>query len=178
MGIDKSDIRHVIRNGVPENILSWAQELGRCGRDGKNATATILYCKSDLNHANAWVLNNLSNRSKCKDILSGFADSWNDAFDKSSMSYGNHQGKGINYWRAFIITHTVELKSMIIVNAHLAGLCRRKILLSMFHEEECCATSSGSCCDVCEAKAQCHTVIIKGKASIIGVHSSSLIQLS
>ena len=52
MGIDKSDIRHVIRNGVPENMLSWAQELGRCGRDGKNATATILYRKSDLSHAN------------------------------------------------------------------------------------------------------------------------------
>ena len=47
MGIDKSDIRNVIQNGVPENILSWAQEL-RCRRDGKNATTTILYRKSDL----------------------------------------------------------------------------------------------------------------------------------
>ena len=28
MGIDKPDIRHVIRNGVPESMLSWAQELG------------------------------------------------------------------------------------------------------------------------------------------------------
>jgi len=28
----------------------------------KNATATILYRKSDLSHANAWVLNNVSNR--------------------------------------------------------------------------------------------------------------------
>ena len=52
MGINKSDIRHVIRNGIPENMLSWAQELGRCGRDGKNATATIFYRKSDLSHAN------------------------------------------------------------------------------------------------------------------------------
>ena len=37
---------------------------------------TILYRKSDLSHANAWVLNNVSNRGRCKDILSGFADSW------------------------------------------------------------------------------------------------------
>ena len=79
---------------------------------------TILYRKSDLSHANAWVLNNVSNRGRCKDILSGFADSWK------------------------------------YINAHLAGLCRRKILLGMFNEEECCAISSGSCCDVCEAKAQ------------------------
>ena len=27
MGIDKPDIRHVIRNGVPESMLCWAQEL-------------------------------------------------------------------------------------------------------------------------------------------------------
>ena len=28
MGIDKPNIRHIIRNGVPENILSWVQENG------------------------------------------------------------------------------------------------------------------------------------------------------
>ena len=28
MGIDKPDIRNIIRYGVPENICSWAQELG------------------------------------------------------------------------------------------------------------------------------------------------------
>ena len=31
---NKPDIRHVIRNGVPESMLLWAQELGRAGRDG------------------------------------------------------------------------------------------------------------------------------------------------
>ena len=42
MGIDKADIRYVIRNGVPESMASWAQELGRGGRDGEQAHATIL----------------------------------------------------------------------------------------------------------------------------------------
>ena len=59
LGINKADIRHVIRNGVPESMLSWAQELGRAGRDGYQATATIIYQQSDISHANAWVLNNL-----------------------------------------------------------------------------------------------------------------------
>ena len=32
MGINKANIRHVIRNGVPESIVAWTQELGRAGR--------------------------------------------------------------------------------------------------------------------------------------------------
>ena len=40
MGIDKADIRHVIRNGVPESMASWAQELGRGGRDGEHASSS------------------------------------------------------------------------------------------------------------------------------------------
>lgn len=47
MGIDRVDVRHIIRNGVPESISSWAQELGRAGRDELPATATILYNGSD-----------------------------------------------------------------------------------------------------------------------------------
>ena len=43
MGIDKANIRHEIRNGVPENVVSWAQELETAGRDGKPATATGIY---------------------------------------------------------------------------------------------------------------------------------------
>lgn len=41
MGIDKCNIRNVIRYGVPESVLAWAQELGRAGRDGLQACATI-----------------------------------------------------------------------------------------------------------------------------------------
>ena len=50
MGIDKPDICHVVRNEVPESLLSWAQELGRAGRDGSQACATILYHRSDISH--------------------------------------------------------------------------------------------------------------------------------
>ena len=59
MGIDKPDICHVIRNGVPESMLCWAHKLGRAGRDGHQSSATIIYRKSDLSHANPWVINNL-----------------------------------------------------------------------------------------------------------------------
>ena len=56
MGINKPDIRHVIRFGVPENLCSWAQQLGRAGRDGHPAKATIFYADSHIEHAGAWIM--------------------------------------------------------------------------------------------------------------------------
>ena len=50
MGIDKPNIRYVIRNGVPESILSLTQEIGR---DGRQACATILYRKPNVSHSNS-----------------------------------------------------------------------------------------------------------------------------
>ena len=205
MGINKPDIRHIVRNGVPENMLSWVQEMGRAGRDGKQSWATILFRKGDVSHANAWVLNNLSNKERCDRILSGFSESWKyiyahlsgkcrrrlivnifgeedtkptslgdccdvcknntnvsdhkpelkvlidaldvvgckgevkiaewirgsnipwtDMHDKKALSYGNHCGKDINFWRQFIKQCHVkslikfELKSMIKTNGTYA----------------------------------------------------------
>ena len=76
MGINKSDIRHIIRYGVPENICSWAQELGRAGRDGHPAKATIFYSLSNTSHAGAWIKGQLHNHDHCQRILTEFSDSW------------------------------------------------------------------------------------------------------
>ena len=39
---------------------------------------------------------------KIAEWIHGSKISWTDAFDKSSISYGNNQSKSIDYWHSFI----------------------------------------------------------------------------
>src|SRR5262249_42184580 len=48
MGIDKADIRFIIRYQFPASPIDYYQEIGRAGRDGKVAWCILLYDPSDL----------------------------------------------------------------------------------------------------------------------------------
>ncbi|MDO4855502.1 MAG: RecQ family ATP-dependent DNA helicase [Limosilactobacillus gorillae] len=47
MGIDKSDIRYVIHFQMPVSLEAYVQEIGRAGRDSRQALAILLYCRGD-----------------------------------------------------------------------------------------------------------------------------------
>lgn len=119
LGIDKSDIRHIVRNGVPESIAAWMQESGRAGRDGAPSSAHILYTDGDIDHAGAWIQGHIQNPSIREEILSRFSESWK------------------------------------FVHAHLAGKCRRQVVVEAFGEPEVNAIGlDGECCDVCDQNLQ------------------------
>jgi ATP-dependent DNA helicase RecQ len=48
MGIDRPDIEAIIHADIPGSIEAYYQEIGRAGRDGRPATATLLWNYADV----------------------------------------------------------------------------------------------------------------------------------
>ena len=48
MGIHKDDVRQIIHEHIPATPSAYIQEVGRAGRDGEQAAATLLYSERDI----------------------------------------------------------------------------------------------------------------------------------
>jgi ATP-dependent DNA helicase RecQ len=48
MGIDRPDVEAVVHVAIPGSIEAYYQEIGRAGRDGRRATATLLWDPQDV----------------------------------------------------------------------------------------------------------------------------------
>jgi ATP-dependent DNA helicase RecQ len=48
MGIDRPDVDAVVHYAIPGSLEAYYQEIGRAGRDGRPATATLLWDRADI----------------------------------------------------------------------------------------------------------------------------------
>jgi superfamily II DNA helicase RecQ len=48
MGIDRPDLEVVVHKDIPGSLEAYYQEVGRVGRDGRQATATLLWNYADV----------------------------------------------------------------------------------------------------------------------------------
>ncbi len=82
MGIDKQDVRFVIHLDLPSSIEEYYQELGRAGRDGKQAYAILYWHERDIKNLRQRVLMSYPTINTIKEI-------YNALYSQYSIAYGD-----------------------------------------------------------------------------------------
>lgn len=90
MGIDKADVRKVVHFNLAENIENYFQEIGRCGRDGKESEAIILYNESDILKLTKQFVDVIPNLEEVKHIYRKLTTFF-------SISYGEGEGESFDF---------------------------------------------------------------------------------
>lgn len=69
MGVDKKDIRAVIHFNIPQSVENYYQEIGRSGRDGKNAECITLISDRDADNMKRLIERSWPKRDKIEKII-------------------------------------------------------------------------------------------------------------
>lgn len=85
MGLDCPDVRQVLHWGAFNDIESYIQETGRCGRDGFTSNAVLFHSKADERIISPLMVNYCHNNNSCCDMLFSDFDGCNTSEKPCSL---------------------------------------------------------------------------------------------
>ena len=164
MGVNKENIRFVIHYQLPSQLESYLQEIGRAGRDGKKALATLLYTPGDEELHSLIAEGEFPSDHQ---IISYFSDEWSlsqteraaalqltDVQDRFLRHYAEQAARRREGTPAeYVRTKREERlrqkhkKLLYMLNWLQSNECRRQGVLAYFGEEPNRAVAD--CCDRC-----------------------------
>lgn len=163
MGIHKDNIRQIIHEHMPSNPSAYVQEVGRAGRDGQLAVATLLYAPLDERKNQFILQEDLPDEAAIKyyDALRQTITQEKELAEKSGLSetaarilhyYFEHHPlhEVIEKLNAIRIQKEQELHQM--QQLIQTGNCIRSAILAMFDEQQ--NVPREICCTNCENAVQ------------------------
>ncbi|MCM3742996.1 ATP-dependent DNA helicase [Sporosarcina luteola] len=158
MGVHKDDIRQVIHDHLPPTIAAYIQEVGRAGRDGQPAAASLLYMPTDEQTSSFIIQSDMPREEEIRHYhrMIGEGHSPGSASELASLT---ETGKRVlDYYMEHYSLEEILLKFHRLstekneqlrqmVQLVTGGLCIRQRALSYFGEMG--GTKPVECCSIC-----------------------------
>ncbi|MFP3919463.1 ATP-dependent DNA helicase RecQ [Lysinibacillus telephonicus] len=163
MGVHKQNVRQVIHESIPSNMANYMQEIGRAGRDGKDAVAILLYAEGDEDFARFIGIDELPN-----EVHIEIYDNYKVRNEPPSNMINNGEisetgFRVLNYWMNQLSTNEVKNVLQNMKNEKLQEVnevmrivktsqCMRKMLVQYFGQN--LEKNPDNCCSACGISLQ------------------------
>ncbi|HSJ38499.1 MAG TPA: ATP-dependent DNA helicase RecQ [Planococcus sp. (in: firmicutes)] len=143
MGVHIPNIRHVIHYQIPTSIEGYVQEVGRAGRDGSPALATLLYASGDEVLLESLVLDDLPTRNEIREV---YQNDNNGAWLVEQGIVRETSFRVISYWKNLLtenetisqieqqkiekIKQSAKIKKLVVMDS-----CIREYLIECFDQQ-------------------------------------------